>query len=142
VSANLTLSVVVGGLFAVGVYLLLDRTLTRVVFGLLLLGHATNLLLLLSGGPAGDPPIVGRFQRPSDPLAQSFVLTAIVITLAVQTLLLTVAYRSWQLTGEDEVQDDVEDRLVARRQAQAGHELEDSLEQQADREENRTGAAR
>ena len=46
----------------------------------------------------------------SDPLPQAMVLTAIVITLGVAAFLLAMAYRSWQLQGHDEVQDDVEDR--------------------------------
>ena len=45
-------------LYAVGTYLLLQRTLTRVVIGLGLLGHGANLLLLQAGGPAGLAPFV------------------------------------------------------------------------------------
>jgi multicomponent Na+:H+ antiporter subunit C len=50
----------------------------------------------------------------SDPLPQAMVLTAIVITFGLTAFLLAVAYRSWYLTGNDEVQDDVEDRQVVR----------------------------
>ena len=50
----------------------------------------------------------------SDPLPQALVLTAIVITLGTTAFLLALAYRSWQLTGHDEVQDDVEDRAIRR----------------------------
>ena len=42
------------------------------------------------------------------------VLTAIVITLGMTAFLLALAYRSWQLHRHDEVQDDVEDRRIAR----------------------------
>ena len=49
-------------------------------------------------------------------------LTGIVISMAVTAFLLALAYRSWQLTGTDEVQDDVEDLLVARRPGPAGHD--------------------
>ena len=48
----------------------------------------------------------------SDPLPQAMVLTAIVITFGLTAFLLAVAYRSWQLTGHDEVQDDLEDRQI------------------------------
>ena len=41
-------------------------------------------------------------------------LTAIVITFGVTSLLLALAFRSWLLTRDDEVQDDVGDRAVAR----------------------------
>ena len=50
----------------------------------------------------------------SDPLPQAMVLTAIVITLGMTAFLLAMAYRSWQLHRHDEVQDDVEDRRIAR----------------------------
>ncbi len=50
----------------------------------------------------------------ADPLPQAMVLTAIVITFGVSAFLLSLAYRSWVLTEEDEVQDDVEDRRVMR----------------------------
>ena len=113
---NLLLVVVVGVLFACGVTLLLERTLTRVILGLTLLGNGTNLLILLGGG-YGGPPIVGVTPQSemSDPLAQAMILTAIVITLGMTALLLAMAYRSWVLTGHDEVQDDIEDRRIMQR---------------------------
>lgn len=118
-TGNLTLALLIGTLYAVGTYLLLQRTLTRVVLGLGLLGHGANLLLLGAGGPPGAAPFSGRTEGPAgagtaDPLPQAMVLTAIVITFGVTAFLLALAYRSWVLTGEDDVQDDVEDRRVAR----------------------------
>ena len=56
---TVVLPVIIGGLYAAGVYLLLDRSLTRVLVGFLLLGNATNLLLLSSAGAGGLPPILG-----------------------------------------------------------------------------------
>jgi multicomponent Na+:H+ antiporter subunit C len=116
---NLTLVVVIVVLTAGGVYLLLERSLTRIVLGLILFGNAANLLLLVAGGAAGRPPIVrGPDDPPSetlaDPLAQAMVLTAIVITLGLTAFLLAMSYRSWQLHRHDEVADDVEDRRIAR----------------------------
>lgn len=118
-TGNLTLALVIGVLYTVGTYLLLQRTLTRVVIGLALLGHGANLLLLQAGGPAGAVPFIGRTDGPvgqgtADPLPQAMVLTAIVITFGVSAFLLALAYRSWVLTQQDEVQDDVEDRRIAR----------------------------
>lgn len=120
-TGNLTLALTIGVLYTAGTYLLLQRTLTRVVLGLGLLGHGANLLLLQAGGVAGSVPFVGKTAGPAgagtaDPLPQAMVLTAIVITFGVSAFLLALAYRSWVLTGEDDVQDDVEDRRVARRQ--------------------------
>ncbi|WP_028049258.1 Na(+)/H(+) antiporter subunit C [Cellulomonas sp. URHD0024] len=114
-SPNLVLVVTIGVLFAAGVYLLLERSLSRVLIGVILVGNGANLLFLVAGGAAGRPPIVGSGQGPmSDPLPQAMVLTAIVITLGMTAFLLALAYRSWQLNRHDEVQDDVEDRRIAR----------------------------
>ena len=109
-----TLAIAAGGLYAVGTYLLLQRTLTRVVLGLALLGHGANLLLLLAGGRAGGAPIIGGDDALADPLPQALALTAIVITFGVTGFLLALAYRSWQLRRDDEVEDDLEDRRIAR----------------------------
>ncbi|MFC4632025.1 Na(+)/H(+) antiporter subunit C [Promicromonospora alba] len=105
----------VGVLFAAGVYLLLERSLTRVLLGFVLLGNGTNLAILLAGGRAGAPPITGSgtAEPMSDPLAQAMILTSVVITLALVAFVLAMAYRSWQLHGHDEVQDDVEDTRIA-----------------------------
>ena len=74
----------IGGLTSAGVYLLLERNLTRMLLGLLLIGNAINLLILTVGGPSGNPPIHGRTSNgettTADPLAQGMILTAIVIT--------------------------------------------------------------
>ena len=114
IAPNLTLLVAVAVLVAAGVYLLLERSLSRVVVGAVLLGNGINLLVLTAGGAAGRPPIAGTSDEPmSDPLPQAMVLTAIVITLGLTAFLLAMAYRTWQLERHDEVQDDVEDRRIA-----------------------------
>ncbi|MEQ4305293.1 Na(+)/H(+) antiporter subunit C [Plantactinospora sp. B6F1] len=105
--------VAVGVLFAAGVTLLLERTLTRVLLGVILLGNGANVLILSTAMP-GDPPIVGAAApgEMTDPLPQAMILTAIVITLGMTAFLLALAYRSWRLVGHDEVQDDIEDRRI------------------------------
>ena len=117
-TGNLTLALLIGVLYGVGTYLLLQRTLTRVVIGLGLMSHGANLLLLAAGGSAGAVPFAGSTDGgagagTADPLPQAMVLTAIVITFGVTAFLLALAFRSWLLTGEDAVQDDVEDRRIA-----------------------------
>ncbi len=110
----LVLVVTVGVLYGCGVYLMLQRHLSRIVIGLAVLGHGANLLLLMAGGRAGAAPITGDGAGPyADPLPQALALTAIVITFGVSAFLLTLAYRSWLLTRSDEVEDDVEDRRIA-----------------------------
>ncbi|GIF00885.1 Na(+)/H(+) antiporter subunit C [Paractinoplanes rishiriensis] len=132
-SPNLLLVIIVGVLFAAGVTLLLERNLTRVILGITLMGNGVNLLILL-GGTYGGPPIVGLTAEPamSDPLTQAMILTAIVITLGMTAFLLAMAYRSWLLTGHDDVQDDVEDRRIMRRaERDQGLEDEDAPEPEA-----------
>jgi multicomponent Na+:H+ antiporter subunit C len=104
----------VGVLYGCGVYLMLQRHLSRIVIGLAVLGHGANLLLLMAGGRAGEAPITGDGVGPyADPLPQALALTAIVITFGVSAFLLALAYRSWLLNRSDEVEDDVEDRRIA-----------------------------
>lgn len=87
-------------LYASGIYLLLDRTLTRVVLGVLLVGNATNLLLFLMADGFGAAPIIADGgDAITDPLPQAFILTAIVITFALTAFLLALLYRSWRLSS-------------------------------------------
>lgn len=114
--ANLTLVVVAAASVGCGVYLLLERSLTRVLIGLVLLSNGVNVALLVSAGRAGAPPLLGVAdpEDMTDPLPQALALTAIVITLGTVAFLLAMAHRSWQLNGHDDVQDDVEDALIRR----------------------------
>lgn len=117
---DLTTALVAAGLFSAGFFLLLQRSLTRMLLGFLVLGHATNLLLLAAAGPPGSPPITGEVRAGdepnADPLPQAMALTAIVITFALTIFLLALVHRSWQLHGTDEVRDDAEDRRLEENQ--------------------------
>ncbi|WP_067476182.1 Na(+)/H(+) antiporter subunit C [Actinomadura hibisca] len=120
VTGTVVLAVGGGALVAAGVTLLLERSMVRLVVGLLMLGNGVNLLLLTGGGPAGGAPIltdglykVSRIRAMNDPLPQVMILTAIVIALASAAFLLSIAYRAARLSGDDEVRDDVEDRRVS-----------------------------
>jgi len=112
---TLVVALTAGAVFAAGTYLVLQRMLSRVLIGLALLGHGANLVLLAAAGTAGRAPFVdGTEGAPAaDPLPQALILTAIVITFGVLAFLAALAYRSWRLTGSDEVEDDVEDRRIA-----------------------------
>jgi multicomponent Na+:H+ antiporter subunit C len=110
---TITLAITVGVLYAAGTYLLLQRTLTRIVIGLALMGHGANVLLLMAGGGPGAAPLIDDAAPATaftDPLPQALALTAIVITFGVIAFLLALAYRSHALTGNDIVEDDIEDR--------------------------------
>ena len=116
--------VLIGGLTSAGVYLLLERNLTRMLLGLLLIGNAINLLILTVGGPSGNPPVRGRTSNgettTADPLAQGMILTAIVITMGIAAFVLALTYRSYRLTTEEEVTDDPEDTRVSQLSGEGG----------------------
>lgn len=113
---TLVLAIAGGVLIAAGTYLVLERSLMRILAGVMIASNGVNLLFLVAAGPAGLAPIVGNpAEEITDPLPQAMVLTAIVISLAMSALLLAMSYRSFQLEGHDEVADDVEDAIVRRR---------------------------
>ena len=108
------LLVTIGGLTAVGLYLITARSLSRIVLGFALLGHAAVLALLVAGGPAGQAPIAGTAAPPvANPLPQALALTAIVISFGLTLFLLALAQRQRDLTGDDLVEDDLEDQRIA-----------------------------
>jgi len=113
---NLVLILVCGVLVAAGIYLILERSLSRVLLGAVLASNGVSILFLVVGGRAGGAPIIGVTSpdKMSDPLPQAMVLTAIVITLATVGFVLALAYRQWQLSGSDDVQDDIEDARIQR----------------------------
>jgi multicomponent Na+:H+ antiporter subunit C len=125
---NWSMALVLAVLYSVGFYLLLQRSLMRILIGIVVLGHGANLLLQLAGGPPARAPVLGSVAPElfADPLPQALALTAIVITFALTTYLLALGYRSWVLTGHDEVQDDVEDRRIATRERPDGSMDEDA----------------
>ena len=113
---SVALAVLAGGLVAVGVYLITSRSLTRILLGFALLGHATVVALVASGGRAGQAPVADGldFAEPvADPLPQALSLTAIVISFGLTLFLLALARRQALLAGDDLVEDDLEDLRVA-----------------------------
>jgi len=130
-SVSLVLIVIMAVLFACGVYAMLERSLTRVLIGFLLLGNAANLLLLVVMGVPGVAPFHGAADSAdemSDPLPQALTLTAIVITFAVSAFLLALIYRSWQLGQADTVEDDEIDAEVRARSAEDEDVIDDETE--------------
>lgn len=116
------LAIMIGVLTGGGVYLMMQRGMVRVIFGLGLFSHAVNLMLLTTGVPAWrDEPlaVVNDAATSADPLPQAFVLTAIVITLAVTVFMLSLAVVSrdddtHQTPGTGESPPDVPDPASTR----------------------------
>lgn len=120
--ANLFLLMAAGVMVASGVYLMLDRAMTRVLLGVMLIGNGANLLLLQAGGQAGSPPIRDRESlvhgdQIADPLAQAMILTAIVISMAMVSFILALLYRQYRYRTDDVIEHDAEDQAIAARPA-------------------------
>jgi multicomponent Na+:H+ antiporter subunit C len=128
---SVTLALLVGILVAVGCYLVLHRTLTRIILGIGLLTNGANLLVLATGGPAGDAPIMGLGENRADALSQAFVLTSIVLGFAITAFMLALAWRSWTIDGVDDVEDDIEDRRIAKEERRAERQAEQDAEADA-----------
>ena len=91
-------------LFGVGTYLLLQRKLSRLIIGLGLIGHGANVVFV-TAAHRGTPPLIGSGDPSdfADPLPQSLVLTAIVISFATTALFLVVLLALRGFTGTDHV---------------------------------------
>jgi multicomponent Na+:H+ antiporter subunit C len=110
---SISIVVLIGVLFASGTYLVLQRSLTRIILGVGMLANGVNVVILGIGSRPGESPIIGREGEFADPLPQALVLTAIVIGFGVIAFLLALAWRGWTIDGNDVVEDDDEDRRVA-----------------------------
>lgn len=116
-------------IFGTGAYLLLGRSLVRVVLGVVLVSQAAVLTLIASGLTRGYAPIYPLERPVSDPLSQAMALTAIVIGLAVTALLLVlvfrvvVSYRTQEL--EDLAQEEAERDARLEREEAPEQELEE-----------------
>lgn len=111
---SLALALLIGVLFAVGSFLLMHRTLTRIILGVAMIGNGINVLIVAVSSRPGGAPLVGEAE-PTDSVPQALVLTAIVIGFALVAFMLALAWRNWTIDGNDIVEDDVEDRRVTRR---------------------------
>jgi multicomponent Na+:H+ antiporter subunit C len=106
---QLLLSIVIGGLFAAALYLMLRRSIVKLVIGLGLIGHAVHLLIFtVSGLTRGRPPLVpeGAELPPgavADPLPQALILTAIVISFGVLAFAVVLIQRAYQTVGTDDL---------------------------------------
>jgi multicomponent Na+:H+ antiporter subunit C len=102
-------AIVIGTLFGTGTYMILRRSIVKLVLGLMLLTHGANLLLFTVGGLSqGTPPLLGGDTLSgafSDPLPQALILTAIVIGFGLTAFTLVLAYRVDQAAGTDNLEE-------------------------------------
>lgn len=102
---ELIMSLAVGVLFAIGVYLILSKSLLRIILGTSLLTHAVHLLLLtMATLKNGSAPILdGQSEAYVDPLPQALILTSIVISFGVTAFFFVLAYRAYTTLGTDDI---------------------------------------
>ena len=105
----LILAILVGILYAAGIYMILRRSLVKVIIGLIFLGYAANLLIftigrITKGIPAFVPQDAERIAEPfADPLPQALILTAIVIGFGVQAFAIVLFKRAYETIGTDDL---------------------------------------
>lgn len=102
------LAIVIGSLYAAGIYLMMRRNLVKVVIGLVLLGQAANLLIFTTAGLGAEAPLIQPgADAPdgpvADPLPQALILTAIVIGFGVIAFTLVLFHRAYQSIGTDDL---------------------------------------
>ena len=100
---------VVGVLYATGLYLLMRRSIVKLILGLAILGNAANLLIFTAGRlTRARPPIIpDGAVRPiepfADPVPQALILTAIVIGFGVLAFALVLVHRANRMVGSDDI---------------------------------------
>jgi len=105
---TLSLIILIGLLFGIGVYMLLRRSLVKAIIGIALLGYGTNLLIFVSAKlNEGRPPVIKpdeiALQAPyADPVPQALILTAIVISFGVLAFAMVLIKRTYQAFGTDD----------------------------------------
>lgn len=99
------MAVAIGILFMTGVYLILSKSLLRMILGTSLLTHGVHLLLMtMAGLKTGAAPVLGnKAEAYVDPLPQALILTSIVISFGVTAFFLVLSYRAHQTLGTDDM---------------------------------------
>ncbi len=111
---EIIMAIIVGSLYAAGVYMIRRRSLVKLIIGLGLLGHASNMLIFSMGELVrGNPPLIPEgLTAPiapfADPLPQALILTAIVIGFGAQAFAIVLIKRVYQRVGTDDM-----DQLIA-----------------------------
>jgi multicomponent Na+:H+ antiporter subunit C len=101
------LAVLVGLFIALGIYLLLSRSVIRMLIGMTIFGNGVNLLIFTAGrvtreiAPIVPPGLDTPAGAIANPLPQALILTAIVIGFSMFSFLLVLAFRAYQSLDAD-----------------------------------------
>ena len=108
---ELIFAIVVGGLYAAGIYMMMRRNIVRLILGLALLSHGANLLIFTAGGlTRAAAPVVPEGEHAlafaaADPVPQALILTAIVISFGVTAFMLVLVERTHHQVETDDLDD-------------------------------------
>lgn len=102
---ELLLAILIGTLYAGGIYMLLRRSMVKMIIGLILLGNGVNLLIFLLGGlNKGQPPILSSgVDEFTDPVPQALILTAIVISFGLQSFAIVLIQKVYEVLQTDDL---------------------------------------
>jgi multicomponent Na+:H+ antiporter subunit C len=106
---EILLAIVIGSLYASGLYMMMRRSIVKLIIGLILLSHGTNLLIFTVGRLVrGEPPLISPTELVltppyADPLPQALILTAIVIGFGVQAFAIVLFNRVYQSARTDDL---------------------------------------
>lgn len=104
---SLAMCIAVGLLYASGIYMMLRRSIVKMLIGLALLGHGSNMLIFTTAGLLrGSPPLVRPGEETlevphTDPLPPALILTAIVISFAIVGYAAVLVKRVNEVAGDD-----------------------------------------
>lgn len=101
-------AIIAGALFATSIYMILRRSIIKLVIGLILLSNAANLVIFSAAGMTeGVPPLVPEgadtIAHSADPLPQALILTAIVIAFGVLAFAVVLINRAYEIVGVDDL---------------------------------------
>lgn len=106
---EILLAIMTGLLYASGIYMMLRRSLVKLIIGLILIGNGANLLIFLLGRIAkGKPPIIPEDSKIfvdafADPVPQALILTAIVISFGLQSFAIILIKRAYKVVKTDDL---------------------------------------
>ena len=106
---EIVLAIIIGVLYAAGIYMILRRSLVKLILGIIILGNGANLLIFLLGRiTKGSPPIIPEdssvfLDAYADPVPQALILTAIVISFGLQSFAIILIKRAYQVVKTDDL---------------------------------------
>lgn len=106
---ELIFALIIGVLYGAGLYMILRRSMVKLLIGLMLMGNGSNLLIFLLGRlRKGAPPIIPEsssvfIEAFTDPIPQALILTAIVISFGLQAFAIILIQRVYKVVQTDDI---------------------------------------